>query len=63
MRKFLQVSLFVAATFALLVYVRLAYDVGQPYLGVVLDNWTADPYHYEVDPATPSVWQNVQMLP
>ena len=63
MRKFLQVSLFVAVTFALSVYGRLAYDVGQPYLGVVLGNWTADPYRYEVDPATPSVWQNVQMLP
>ena len=63
MRKFLQVSLFVAVTFASLVYGRLAYDVGQPYLGVILSNWTADPYHYEVDPATPSVWQNVQMLP
>ncbi|MBU6362298.1 MAG: hypothetical protein KGS46_19990, partial [Chloroflexi bacterium] len=63
MRKFLRVSLFVAVTFASLVYGRLAYDVGQPYLGVVLGNWTADPYHYEVDPATPSVWQNVQMLP
>ncbi len=61
MRKFLRVCLFVAAAFVLFVYVRLTLDVGQPYLGVVLSNWTSE--LYQVDPATPSVWRNVQIFP
>ncbi|MCW1971182.1 MAG: histidine kinase [Anaerolineae bacterium] len=61
MRKILRICLFAATAFVLLVYGRLALDIGQPYLGVILSNWTTEVY--QVDAATPSVWKNTQYFP
>lgn len=61
MRQFLRICLFAITAFVLFVYARLALDVGQPHLGVILSNLASEPY--QVDPATPSVWPNMRLFP